>query len=313
MARPEKEIPSDVPLSLRSLAIDMRTLRKDSNLTIKELAAVTGYSTAALSGATAGKAVPSWELVHAFVVGCGYQGSMEQWTRAHRAARRDMRGSSGSEDTGEHQVPRLTNLVPLLRRGSDQAAPPAPPGPPQPEGLLALVQQARKYERREKRVSSVTSADYMHTALALCTTPEDIVELMNELVADKGLSVQELVERSRKHLPIGISDTTFTQVLSGSQLPALPTTEWLYIFLSACGLEEERTVMWHFTVTRIRISLMRQAQREVFKKSRKRRRELREMITAIRQNTQPYSYLAAAAWAALMIVPILTKVITIPW
>lgn len=150
--------------------------------------------------------------------------------------------------------------------------------------------------------------DYMHTALALCTTPEDVIELMNELVSDKNLSIQELEERSRKHFPI--SDTTFTQVLSGSQLP---TTEWLYIFLSACGLEEERTVMWHFTVTRIRIAQMRQTQRQAYAKSRRRSRELRELITAMRAD-KPYTFLViAAVWA--MLVPVITKDFTFyfPW
>lgn len=53
--------------------------------------------------------------------------------------------------------------------------------------------------------------------------------------------------------------------------------------------------MWHFTVTRIQIALMRQDQRETFKKSRRHRRELREMITTIRQNGHPYLYLTAAS------------------
>ncbi|WP_030562142.1 helix-turn-helix domain-containing protein [Streptomyces aureocirculatus] len=307
MARPEKEIPTDVPLSLKSLAIDMRTLRKDSNLTISQLAKVSGYSTAAISGATAGKKVPSLELVEAFVMGCGYTGDMERWRRAHRAARRDMKGtSSSSEDTGEHQLPRLTAL---LRRTPEPAPPSAPAVPPQPVGLLSLVQEARECERRDKRVSSVTSADHMHTALALCTTPEDVIELMNELVTDKGLSIQELEARSRKHYHI--SDTTFTQVLGGTQLP---TVEWLYIFLSACGLEEERTVMWHFTVTRIRISLMRQAQREVFKKSRRRRRELRDMITVIRQKKSHLYYVAMAVtvWTVITIPLAFKGVVVLP-
>ncbi|MEU1203568.1 hypothetical protein ABZ446_46295 [Streptomyces sp. NPDC005813] len=52
----------------------------------------------------------------------------------------------------------------------------------------------------------------------------------------KGLSLQELEEGSRKHCPI--SNTTFVQGLSRT---SLPTTEWLYIFLSSCGLEEERS------------------------------------------------------------------------
>ncbi|WP_327411451.1 helix-turn-helix transcriptional regulator (plasmid) [Streptomyces sp. NBC_01281] len=262
---------------MRSLALEMRTLRKDSGLTIHELAKKSGYSTAALSGATAGRTVPSWELVQAFVMSCGYDGDMDRWKRAHRAARRDMQGPVSSEDTGEHQIPR--GPLAFLRSSAPKpASAPLVPAPAaqQPDGLLALVQQARSFERRDRRVSSVTSADYMHTALALCTTPEDVIELMNELVRDKGLSIPELEERSRKHYRI--SNNTFMHVLAGNQLP---TTELLYIFLSACGLEEERTVMWHFTVTRIRISQMRQAQmqqaeRVPVKKPRLRRRKLAE-------------------------------------
>lgn len=295
VARPEKELPPDIPLSLRSLAIEMRNLRKDSSLTISQLAKTINYSTTAVSQATSGKTVPSWDLVEAFVQGCGYTGDMEQWKRAHRAARRDAKGTSGSEDTGETPVPRLA-LVPRLRRPSEQPVQPAAPS--QPDGLLALVQQAREFERRDKRVTSVTSADHMHTALALCTTPEDVIELMIELVNDKNLSLQELEERSRRHYPI--SNATFTQVLSGN---ALPTTEWLHIFLSACGLEEERTVMWHFTVTRIRISEMRQRERQGVMRSRRRRQGLREGIQALRKKTLFLWLLTTASWAVMISPP----------
>ncbi|MEJ8634627.1 hypothetical protein [Streptomyces sp. MS2.AVA.5] len=132
----------------------------------------------------------------------------------------------------------------------------------------------------------------MHTALALCTTAEDVIELTNELVRTKDLSLQELEERSRNHYPI--SNTTFTQILSNT---ALPTTEWLHIFLSACGLEEERTVMWHFTVTRIRISQMRQRERQGASRFGRRRRSVRETVSGIRKRTPLLSFLAAAAWA----------------
>ena len=286
MARPEKELPADIPLSLRSLSIEMRDVRKDSGLTISELAKKISYSPTAISQATSGKTVPSWDLVEAFVKGCGYEGDMEHWRRTHRHARRDRKGIHSSEDTGETPMVRLQLVPPRLRRPAAEV----PVAPLHPDGLLALVQQAREFERRDKRVTSVTSADQMHTALALCTTAEDVIELMNELVRTKGLSLQELEERSRRHYPI--SDTTFTQVLSGT---SLPTTEWLYIFLSSCGLEEERTVMWHFTVTRIRISQMRQRDRQV--KFRRRRNGVRVFFEAIKKKSSIVSLLTAAAWA----------------
>ncbi|MGY4966653.1 helix-turn-helix domain-containing protein [Streptomyces sp. 900105245] len=270
----------DIPLSLRSLAIDMRDVRKNSGLTISALATKINYSTTAVSQATSGKTVPSWNLVEAFVKGCGYDGDMERWKRAHREARQDAKGTS-MEDTGEHHLPRLT-LVPRLRRPEQPAA------PIQGDGLLALVQRAREYELEDRRVTSVTSADYMHTALALCTTAEDVIELMNELVRSKGMSPQELEAESRDYYPI--SNATFKQVLSGT---SLPTTEWLHIFLSACKLEEERMTMWHFTVTRIRIAEMRQRERAF---RRRRRNGVRVLMTAFKKNAPLISRVTAVVY-----------------
>ncbi len=305
MARPEKELPSDVPLSLRSLAIEMRNLRRASGLTISQLAKEISYSTTAVSQATSGKTVPSWDLVEAFVQGCGFTEDMERWKRAHRAARRDSaKGPSTSEDTGETPVARLA-LVPRLRRPAEQPA--QQPAQAQPGGLLALVQQAREFERDDKRVASVTSGDHMHTALALCTTPEDVIELMIELVNDKGLSLQELEVRSRRKYHISIA--TFTQVLSGN---TLPTTEWLHIFLSACGLEEEDTVMWHFTVTRIRISEMRQRGRQGLMRSRRRRKGLLGAVLAIRKGSASLLLLTAAVWTA-GVLPVTYGSMSFPW
>lgn len=86
-------------------------------------------------------------------------------------------------------------------------------------------------------------------------------------------------------------------MLSGN---TLPTTEWLHIFLSACGLEEEDTVMWHFTVTRIRISEMRQRGRQGLMRSRRRRKGLLGAVLAItiRKGSASLLLLTAAAWAA---------------
>ncbi|MEW2570210.1 helix-turn-helix transcriptional regulator [Streptomyces sp. NPDC047070] len=268
MARPEKEIDPQASLSLRSLAIELRRLRKRSGLTYSQLAARSHYSTSALSTAASGKAVPTWETVEAFVAGCGYDGDMAQWKRMHRSARRDA-GRSSSEDTGNNPLPRqpvAARVTRAMRRSPElvptdppPVAVPAPTALPavQPDGLLALVQQALEYEREDSKVTKVMAADHTHTALALCTTAEDVIELMNELVREKGVSIPELVERSGSIYQI--SEATFTQVLGGNQLP---TTEWLYIFLAACGLEEDRTVIWHFTVTRIKIANMRHPRHE---------------------------------------------------
>jgi transcriptional regulator with XRE-family HTH domain len=53
------------------LAQRLRDLRDARELTLRQLAAKSGYSSGALSQAEAGRAVPSWELVTAFVQTCG--------------------------------------------------------------------------------------------------------------------------------------------------------------------------------------------------------------------------------------------------
>ncbi|MFF3313000.1 helix-turn-helix domain-containing protein [Streptomyces sp. NPDC002952] len=268
MARPEKEIDPSASLSLRSLAIELRLLRKKSGLTYSELSARSHCSTAALSTAASGKSVPTWSTVRAFVTGCGCEDDLARYKRMHRAASRDA-GRGSSEDTGSHRLPRSARVSRALRRQSVELIPtdpthlvPAAASAPMPvagppAGLLALVQQALENEREDPRVTKVMAADHTHTALALCTSTEDVIELMNELIRERGLSIPQLVERSKDIYKI--SEATFTQVLSGNQLP---TTEWLYIFLAACGLEEDRTVIWHFTVTRIKIANMRRHRRE---------------------------------------------------
>ncbi|MBM9509235.1 helix-turn-helix domain-containing protein [Actinacidiphila acididurans] len=53
------------------LARALRELRDTSGMTLRELAQRSGYSQAALSTAEAGRTVPSWDLISAFVQTCG--------------------------------------------------------------------------------------------------------------------------------------------------------------------------------------------------------------------------------------------------
>lgn len=138
-----------------------------------------------------------------------------------------------------------------------------PPGPTIPaptDGLLALVQQFVDTHPRDElqRVTSPT-VDRFHTALALCTTPQDVLSVMRELVAEKGLTIATLEKRSGRLYQI--SGATFASVLNSEK--ELPTTEFLHIFLTACGVEEERSLIWHHTVTRIKIANLRHRERPV--------------------------------------------------
>ncbi|OEJ21676.1 hypothetical protein AS594_39925 [Streptomyces agglomeratus] len=121
MARPEKEIPVETPMEVAELAHELRALRRGSNLTYKDLSARSHYSAAALSTAASGNGVPKWEIVEAFVRGCGFTGDMGSWQRLYRNA-----------------VARLR-----LTLSRQRAGPPADAViPAQLDGLLALVQHS---------------------------------------------------------------------------------------------------------------------------------------------------------------------------
>jgi len=67
------------------LAIQLRQLREKSGLTYRMLATLTHYSVTQLRQACSGTVAPTWEVVAAFVTGCG--GEPEEWRAAHKAAR----------------------------------------------------------------------------------------------------------------------------------------------------------------------------------------------------------------------------------
>ncbi|MGI5397947.1 helix-turn-helix domain-containing protein [Streptomyces sp. CA-135486] len=271
MARPEKDIPATAPMEVAELARELRALRRSRGLTYKDLAGKSHYSAAALSTAASGKTVPKWEVVESFVRGCGFTGDLTTWRRLHmnaqaRARTEEAAGKAkvrvteaesgetdGAEERPEVHQPRLPGAI------RKHVAAPEDVIPAQPDGLLVLVQQFMdahmqldtRLPDEPQRVSSLT-VDHVHTALALCTTPQDVLSVMRELVAHKSLTIGDLERRSRPFYPI--SGATFAHVLNGDELP---TTEWLNIFLRACGVDQERTLIWHYTVTRIKIAHLR--------------------------------------------------------
>lgn len=269
MARPEKGVPATAALEVAELARELRALRRSSGLTYRELSDRSHYSAAALSTAASGKTVSTWLVVEAFVRGCSPTADLTTWKRlyqnAQTRAEADAARAKGkvaeistgegekAEDRGEGYPGR--RLSPRRKAVMESEVVPAA----QPDGLLGLVQRFMDVHGQLnaqapddlQRVSSLT-LDHLHTALALCTTPRDVLDVMNELVAHKGLTIGDLERRSQASYPI--SGATFSHVLSGDELP---TTEWLAIFLRACGVDQERTLIWHYTTTRIKIAQLR--------------------------------------------------------
>ncbi|MDR6980065.1 transcriptional regulator with XRE-family HTH domain [Streptomyces sp. 3330] len=278
MARPEKEISATAPLEVAELARELRALRRSAKLTYQSLSAKSHYSTATLSAAASGNTVPKWEVVDSYIRACGVkQADLPTWRRLYQKAYARAVTEQAVRDT----VVQPTDPAPVQqadntekeadkhqgsRRGRKQEQQKTTSLQPdgmiiraQPDGLMTLVQQFvdihtkldAEFQGDAQRVSSLT-VDHIHTALALCTTPGDVLDVMREMVANKGLTIGDLERRSKPIYPI--SGTTFAHVLNGNELP---TTEWLHIFLRACGVDPERTLIWHYTVTRIKIASVR--------------------------------------------------------
>ena len=91
MARPPRQITSTDP-SVAAFAEELRDLRTDAGRTLHQLSAAAHYSISALSEATSGKRLPTWDLTRAYVKACG--GDVEQWKRRWSAV-----GEPQSEQT----------------------------------------------------------------------------------------------------------------------------------------------------------------------------------------------------------------------
>ncbi|MFF4802465.1 helix-turn-helix domain-containing protein [Streptomyces sp. NPDC001351] len=115
-----RQLPLEGDSEVVCLARLLRELRGESGLTLRQLARKTGYSASTLSNAEGGRRLPSWEVLEAYVQGCGQEST--PWIVRWRAARReDAGGSAPSSSSDTSDVPDDT--------------PPAAPHAPQPPQL----------------------------------------------------------------------------------------------------------------------------------------------------------------------------------
>lgn len=103
------------------LALRLRALRDESRLTLRQLAAKSGFSPSALSLAESGRAVPSWDLVAAFVQSCGQDPA--RWRQLWEVAQEHSAQSLIEPDAIADQDEPVT---PQPARSTRPAAPPQP-------------------------------------------------------------------------------------------------------------------------------------------------------------------------------------------
>jgi transcriptional regulator with XRE-family HTH domain len=114
------------------LALELRRLRDDRGMTLRQLAARSGYSAATLSMVESGRRVPSWDVLAAFVQSCGADPA--EWRLLWR------RAAQQETETTASQVP----SPPPGSPPSQVPEPPAGGADPRPKGLRRVLAHATK-------------------------------------------------------------------------------------------------------------------------------------------------------------------------
>lgn len=76
----QRQLPINSESNVTGFAERLRNTRQSANLTLRKLAAVSGYAASTLSTAENGKKLPSWEVVSAYVKACG-ETDLTSWRR----------------------------------------------------------------------------------------------------------------------------------------------------------------------------------------------------------------------------------------
>ena len=85
--RPERTLEHALDSEIAGFARDLRALRADTGLTLRQLAAISFTAPSTLSTATSGTRMPTREVTEAFVLGCGGDPVAWQARREQIAAR----------------------------------------------------------------------------------------------------------------------------------------------------------------------------------------------------------------------------------
>lgn len=96
MGRSENPVSGSGPVA--DFAQQLRLLRQQAALTLRQVAASTGLSTATLSGAASGRKLPTWDVASGYVQACG--GNTDDWRMRWEHAARFSRSPSALQLPG---------------------------------------------------------------------------------------------------------------------------------------------------------------------------------------------------------------------
>lgn len=270
--RPLKPLSDETDPRIAAVAKALRGLRSRAGLSLRELGAKCNYSPATLSIAASGKSLPSWEVVEAYVKGCG--GKEDELTRIRNvwnqanadpraghqkpAPSRANRARGGTRRAHRSPGTSFADVVTQPERDRGPASnTPAPARTPVPTARRTGTPQATVRLRdpgdslpQLVHQAHLISNNSAYTALDLCSTPQHFIELLERLRTTSGLSLRELSNRCKLN-SYPVSKSTLHDLLKGRELPS---TDLLHAFLHSCGCDAEDWMAWHQTRTRLKIA-----------------------------------------------------------
>lgn len=211
MGRPENTISGSGTVA--DFAQQLRLLRQHAELTLRQLAASTGLSTATLSVAASGRKLPSWEVARTYVQACG--GDTDDWRMRWEHAARFSR------------LPRALRLS----AQADHA-----PGTPARYGNRGLLGGPAPLP-----VTAETTSDFMDCLLRVKIWAGDPpVRTLSRRTGLPPSTVQDLLRRERRRLPAVEAVCTFLKACGVEDGNVI--AEWIYAWrrLKFAESEERR-------------------------------------------------------------------------
>jgi transcriptional regulator with XRE-family HTH domain len=215
--RPEKPLdPSAGPVA--KFAYSLRRLRKEVGVpSYRTLASRTYYSVAALSIAAGGTRFPSWPCVEAYIRACGVRDDdIVHWKRRWSAVDRHVRAE----------------------RRAAKAKAKAKASKPSLE-VAEVMQTMARLPVLEVRYVDADPADVV--------TLEEFLTALDQMRIEKGLSLRQVAERSRRtslpgtEVSGGLSRSQLHEMLNGR---APLRKRHVLAYLLACGVPQDRAAVW---------------------------------------------------------------------
>ena len=209
MGRPENTISGSGAVA--DFAQQLRLLRQHEALTIRQLAAATGLSTATLSVAASGRKLPSWEVARAYVQACG--GDTDDWRMRWEHAARSSR------------------LPSALRLSAQAGHAPGAPARHDNRGLLGGPAPLP--------VTAETTSEFMDCLLRVKIWAGDPpVRALSRRTGLPPSTVQDFLRRERRRLPTVEAVCTFLKACGVDDWNVI--AEWIYAWRRLKFAESEK-------------------------------------------------------------------------